>query len=72
MILDAIIIYRVIAVIIRIRAPRLVALVGLVRVVVPRRQPNRGDAELLQIIEMIGDAFEIPAVPRPENMRSRL
>ena len=64
MIFHAVIINRAITVITRIRTPRLIASRRLVRIVIPRCQPNRRYAQLFEIRHFRRDAFEIAAVPR--------
>ena len=63
-IFNGVIIDRVIAVIVRVRTPRLSAPIETVPVVVPGRQSESGDAEILEIWELIDDAAQIAAMKR--------
>ena len=63
-IFDAIVINRAVTVIRSIRAPGLIAIIHAVPVVVPRRQPQRGHAQVFEILKMIDDAAKIAPVIR--------
>ena len=63
-IFDRVVIDRVIAVIVSIRAPGLIATIHAVPVVVPRRQPQCSDAELFEIRQMVDDAAQVAAMKR--------
>ena len=69
MFFDAVEIHCAVTVIIGNPSPRAVRLIGIllalvkmIDVVVPRRQPNRRYAEILQITQMLDNAFKVAAV----------
>ena len=61
-IFDGVIINRMIAVIISVRTPRLVAVIHAIPVVVPGREPKSGHAQFFQIRKMIDDSAKIAAM----------
>ena len=61
---DGVVIDGVVAVVVGVRAPRVLAAVEAVPVVVPRRRPDGGDAEVFEVGQAVDDAAQVAAVPR--------